>query len=126
MKDHAGCSIINIASVGGFSTSPDLGLYAVLKAALIHMTKQLAAELAPNVRVNAIAPAVIRTDFARILWEGERGDRTARSYPLQRLGEPEDVGEAALYLAAGATWMTGQTLVLDGGGLIAFRTIADE
>jgi NAD(P)-dependent dehydrogenase (short-subunit alcohol dehydrogenase family) len=126
MKEHAGCSIINIASVGGFSTSPDLGLYAVLKAALIHMTKQLAAELAPNVRVNAIAPAVIRTDFARILWEGDRGDRTARSYPLQRLGEPEDVGEAALYLAAGATWMTGQTLVLDGGGLIAFRTIADE
>jgi 3-oxoacyl-[acyl-carrier protein] reductase len=115
------------------STSPgrradvtDLGLYAVLKAGLIHMTMQLAPELAPNVRVNAIAPAVIRTDFARILWEGDRGERTARTYPLQRLGEPEDVGEAALYLTAGATWMTGQTLVLDGGGLIAFRAIHDE
>jgi NAD(P)-dependent dehydrogenase (short-subunit alcohol dehydrogenase family) len=126
MKANAGCSIINIASVGGFKTSPDLGLYAVLKAALIHMTRQLAAELAPNVRVNAIAPAVIRTDFARILWEGERGERTAKTYPMQRLGEPEDIGEAALYLAAGASWMTGQTLVLDGGGLIAFTTDGDE
>jgi NAD(P)-dependent dehydrogenase (short-subunit alcohol dehydrogenase family) len=125
MKDHSDGNIINIASVGGFSTSPDLGLYAVLKAGLIHMTKQLAAELAPNVRVNAIAPAVIRTDFARILWDGERGDQTARTYPLRRLGEPEDVGQAAVYLAAGATWMTGQTLVLDGGGLIAFRPTPD-
>jgi NAD(P)-dependent dehydrogenase (short-subunit alcohol dehydrogenase family) len=122
MKEHEGCSIINIASVGGFKTSAALGLYAVLKAALIHMTKQLAAELAPNVRVNAIAPAVIRTDFARILWEGERGQATARRYPLRRLGEPEDIGEAALYLTAGASWMTGQTLVLDGGGLVAFDT----
>ena len=126
MKAHGDCSIINVASVGGFATSSNLGLYGVLKAALIHMTKQLAAELAPNVRVNALAPAVIRTDFARILWEGERGERTARAYPLQRLGEPEDIGEAALYLAAGATWMTGQTLVLDGGTLVAFRTVGDE
>jgi NAD(P)-dependent dehydrogenase (short-subunit alcohol dehydrogenase family) len=126
MKDHGDCSIINIASVGGYGTSPNLGLYAVLKAALIHMTKQLAAELAPNVRVNALAPAVIKTDFARILWEGEAGERTAKTYPLQRLGEPADIGEAALYLAAGASWMTGQTLVLDGGGLIAFRGGADE
>jgi len=126
MKDNAGCSIINIASVGGFATSPDLGLYAVLKAGLIHMTKQLAAELAPNVRVNALAPAVIRTDFARILWEGERGAKTAQAYPLKRLGETEDIGEAALFLAAGAGWMTGQTLVFDGGSLIAFRATADE
>ena len=126
MKDHSGCSIINIASVGGYKTSPQLGVYGVLKAALIHMTAQLAAELAPNVRVNALAPAVIRTDFARILWEGEAGVQAARSYPLQRLGEPEDIGEAALYLAAGATWMTGQTLVLDGGGLISFGGAAAE
>jgi NAD(P)-dependent dehydrogenase (short-subunit alcohol dehydrogenase family) len=126
MKDHEGCSVINIASVGGFKTSPHLGLYAVLKAALIHMTKQLAAELAPNVRVNAIAPAVIRTDFARILWEGDRGEQTAKAYPLRRLGEPEDVGEAAVYLTAGASWMTGQTLVLDGGGLVAFSALDSE
>jgi NAD(P)-dependent dehydrogenase (short-subunit alcohol dehydrogenase family) len=119
MKDHDGCSIINIASVGGYKTSSNLGLYGVLKAALIHMTQQLASELAPNVRVNALAPAVIRTDFARILWEGEAGVKAAASYPLKRLGEPSDVGEAAVYLAAGASWMTGQTLVLDGGALIA-------
>ena len=126
MKDHDGCSIINIASVGGYKTSAQLGVYGVLKAALIHMTAQLAAELAPNVRVNALAPAVIRTDFARILWEGEAGVKAAAAYPLKRLGEPEDIGEAALYLAAGATWMTGQTLVLDGGGLISFRGGDDE
>jgi NAD(P)-dependent dehydrogenase (short-subunit alcohol dehydrogenase family) len=78
------------------------------------------------VRVNALAPAVIRTDFARILWEGDRGPQTARTYPLQRLGEPEDIGEAALYLAAGASWMTGQTLVLDGGALIAHGGDVDE
>jgi NAD(P)-dependent dehydrogenase (short-subunit alcohol dehydrogenase family) len=119
MKDHDGCSIINIASVGGYKTSSNLGLYGVLKAALIHMTQQLASELAPNVRVNALAPAVIRTDFARILWEGEAGVKAAASYPLKRLGEPEDIGEAAVFLAAGASWMTGQTLVLDGGALIA-------
>ncbi len=119
MKDHDGCSIINIASVGGYKTSSNLGLYGVLKAALIHMTQQLASELAPNVRVNALAPAVIRTDFARILWEGEAGVKAAASYPLKRLGEPSDIGEAAVYLAAGASWMTGQTLVLDGGALIA-------
>ena len=125
MKDHAGCSVVNIASVGGYKTSPNLGLYGVLKAGFIHMTRQLAAELAPNVRVNALAPAVIRTDFARILWEGEVGARTARTYPLQRLGEPSDIGEAALYLTAGATWMTGQTLTLDGGALIAFGPAND-
>ncbi len=119
MKDHDGCSIINIASVGGYKTSSNLGLYGVLKAALIHMTQQLASELAPNVRVNALAPAVIRTDFARILWEGEAGVKAAASYPMKRLGEPADIGEAAVYLAAGASWMTGQTLVLDGGALIA-------
>ncbi len=125
MQDHAGCSIINIASVGGYKTSSNLGVYAVLKAALIHMTQQLAAELGPNVRVNALAPAVVRTDFARILWEGERGNQVAQAYPLKRLGEPSDIGEAAVFLAAGASWMTGQTLVLDGGNLVAFPTSPD-
>jgi len=126
MKDHDGCSIINIASVGGYKTSSNLGLYGVLKAALIHMTQQLASELAPNVRVNALAPAVIRTDFARILWEGEAGVRAAASYPMKRLGEPSDIGEAAVYLAAGASWMTGQTLVLDGGALISADGAGEE
>ena len=124
MKEHGG-SVINISSVGGLATNPVLGVYDVTKAALIHATQQLAAELAPQVRVNAIAPGLIKTDFARLLWEGDRGAEVAKAYPLQRLGEPEDIAGAALYLAAETgSWMTGQTLVLDGGGLIGFRTIA--
>ncbi|MDY7106382.1 MAG: SDR family oxidoreductase [Actinomycetota bacterium] len=120
MRDHGGC-VINIASVGGFKTSSQLGVYAVFKAALVHLTRQLGAELGPGTRVNCIAPGLIKTDFARILWEGERGEAVAQRYPLGRLGEPEDIGRAALFVAAGATWMTGQTLVLDGGELVRFE-----
>ena len=120
MKEHGGV-VINISSVGGLATNSLLGLYNVTKAALIHMTKQLAAELGPKVRVNAIAPGLIRTDFAKVLWEGERGAQVAQVYPLKRLGEPEDVAAAAVYLAAdSASWITGHTIVLDGGGIIAF------
>jgi NAD(P)-dependent dehydrogenase (short-subunit alcohol dehydrogenase family) len=125
MKDSdGGCSIINISSVGGLSTNEILGVYDVTKSALLHLTRQLAAELGTKVRVNAIAPGLIRTDFARVLWEGDRGDQVAKAYPLTRLGEPEDIAYAALYLASDAgSWMTGQTLVLDGGGLIGFGRI---
>ncbi len=122
MRDHGG-SVLNIASVGGFTTSGSLGVYCVFKAALIHMTKQLAAELGPQVRVNCIAPGLIRTDFAKILWEGDRGPKVADIYPLKRLGEPEDIGEAALFLSAAASWMTGHTMVLDGGELIRITEI---
>ena len=98
-----------------------LGVYDITKAALIHMTKQLAAELAPGVRVNAICPGLIKTDFARMLWEGDAGDMVAQQYPLKRLGEVEDIAGAALYLAADTgSWITGQALVLDGGGQIKF------
>jgi NAD(P)-dependent dehydrogenase (short-subunit alcohol dehydrogenase family) len=121
MREHGG-AVINVSSVGGLATNPILGVYDVTKAALIHLTKQLAAELGPGVRVNAVAPGLIKTDFARALWEGEGGDRVAEAYPLKRLGEPEDVAAAALYLASEASsWVTGQTLVLDGGGLIGFN-----
>lgn len=124
MKDHGG-AIVNLSSVGGLATSPVLGVYDVTKAALIHMTKQLAAELAPKVRVNCLAPGLVRTEFARALWEGGRGDRIAQAYPLKRLGEPEDVAGAALFLAAETgRWITGQTWALDGGGLVAFTPIA--
>ncbi len=124
LKENGG-AVIHISSVGGLSTNPILGVYDVTKAALIHLTKQLAAELAPKVRVNAIAPGLIRTDFARALWEGDKGEQVARTYPLERLGEPEDVGAAALYLAddASSGWVTGQTLVLDGGGLVGFSRV---
>jgi NAD(P)-dependent dehydrogenase (short-subunit alcohol dehydrogenase family) len=117
MQEHGG-SVINIASVGGFSTSEALGVYCMFKDALMHMTRQLAAELGPKVRVNCIAPGLIRTDFAKVLWDGPRGQMISDMLPLQRLGEPEDIGEAALYLSAGASWMTGNTLTIDGGELI--------
>ncbi len=121
MKEHGGV-VINISSVGGLMTSPVLGVYDLTKSALIHMTQQLAAELGPKVRVNAICPGLIKTDFARMLWEGEQGDIVAQTYPLKRLGETTDIANAALYLATEAgSWMTGQHLVLDGGGLVAFK-----
>lgn len=124
MSEHGG-SIVNISSVGGLATSPVLGVYDVTKAALIHMTKQLAAELAPKVRVNCLAPGLVRTEFARALWDEGRGEKVAKAYPLKRLGEAEDVAGAALFLAAETgRWITGQTWVLDGGGLIAFGPIA--
>jgi NAD(P)-dependent dehydrogenase (short-subunit alcohol dehydrogenase family) len=121
MKENGG-SIINISSVGGLATNPILGVYDVTKAALLHLTRQLAAELGPKVRVNAIAPGLIKTDFAHALWAEGRGDQVARMYPLKRLGETEDIAEAALFLADGARsgWMTGNTMVIDGGGLVAF------
>ena len=121
LKEDGG-AVINVSSVGGFATSQILGVYDVTKAALIHLTKQLAAELGPGVRVNAVAPGLIKTDFARVLWEGPRGDQVAQSYPLKRLGEPEDVAAAVLYLAddASSGWVTGHTIVLDGGGLVSF------
>jgi NAD(P)-dependent dehydrogenase (short-subunit alcohol dehydrogenase family) len=117
MKEHGG-AVINIASVGGFTTSRDIGIYCIFKSTLIHMTKQLGAELGPGVRVNCIAPGLIRTDFARVLWEGERGAEVSEALPMKRLGEPEDIGRAALFLAADATWMTGQTMIVDGGEII--------
>ena len=121
MKEH-GSVVINISSVGGLSTNPVLGVYDVTKAALIHLTKQLAPELGPKVRVNAICPGLIKTDFARMLWEGDRGDEVAKAYPLGRLGETEDIAAAALWLAADSgSWVTGQAIVLDGGGLVQFR-----
>ncbi len=125
MKDsEGGCSIVNISSVGGLSTNPALGVYDVTKAALLHLTRQLAAGLGPKVRVNAVAPGLIRTDFARILWEGDRGAEVAQMYPLKRLGEPDDIAGAVLFLVAETgSWITGQTIVLDGGGLVSFQKI---
>ena len=108
-------AIVNIASVAGLHPAPGIAYYGVSKAALIGLTVQLAAELAPAVRVNAIAPAVVKTRFAAALYEADEAAATA-NYPLGRLGEPADVGAAAAFLAsADAAWITGQTLVLDGG-----------
>ena len=122
MKEHGG-NIINISSVGAFSTNAILGVYDITKSALIHLTQQLAAELGPNTRVNAICPGLIKTDFARVLWEEGRGDQVAQMYPLKRLGEVEDIAQAALFLATESSdWITGQAIVVDGGGLAGFGT----
>ena len=120
MSEHGG-AVVNIASVGALHTSRILGVYGMSKAALVYQSRQLAAELAPKARVNTILPGLIRTDFARVLWEGERGAEVADSYPMKRLGEPADIANAALYLASDASsWLTGQELVLDGGGTVGF------
>lgn len=117
MKDHGG-SVVNLASVGGMATEPMIGYYNVTKAAVIHLTKQLAAEMAPRVRVNAIAPGLVKTDFARALWQPAE-EAIAAHTPLKRLGEPEDIAGAALFLVSdAASWVTGHTLVVDGGALI--------
>ena len=117
MRDHGGV-VLNVASVGGLRGERGLGVYNVTKAALIHLTKTLAVELAPGVRVNALAPGLVKTEFARALWEPAE-DAAAAHVPLQRLGLPEDIAGAALFLASDAgAWMTGHTLVVDGGALV--------
>ncbi len=117
MADHGG-NILNIASVGGLSVETSIGHYNVTKAALIHLTRTLAADLAPGVRVNAIAPGLVKTEFARALWEPAE-ETIARRMPLRRLGEPDDIAGAALFLVSDlASWITGQTLVVDGGALL--------
>ncbi len=113
-KDNGG-AIVNIASVAGIAPSPFIAAYGVSKAALINLTQQLAHEFAPRVRVNAIAPAVVKTKFAQALYEG-REEEAAASYPLGRLGVPSDIGGAAAFLTSDQSdWVTGQTLVVDGG-----------
>jgi NAD(P)-dependent dehydrogenase (short-subunit alcohol dehydrogenase family) len=113
-----GGSIVNVSSVGAFSPEWGIGWYNVTKAAVIQVTRQLAVELGPGVRVNAIAPGLVKTDFARTLWEG-REEQIARHTPLGRIGRPDDIAAAALFLASdAASWITGQVLVVDGGATL--------
>jgi NAD(P)-dependent dehydrogenase (short-subunit alcohol dehydrogenase family) len=120
MREHGG-SVLFVASVAGLRSSENIGAYGVSKAAVINLTTQLAVELGPTVRVNAVAPAVVKTRFAEALYEGREAE-VAAGYPVGRLGVPSDVGEAAAYLLGeGAGWVTGQTLVLDGGRLSVGR-----
>ncbi|MGO4384740.1 SDR family oxidoreductase [Specibacter sp. RAF43] len=112
-------SVINLSSVSAEVPAAGLGLYGISKAAVSHLTRTLAVELAPDIRVNAVAPAVVKTNFARALYEG-REEHVAASYPLRRLGTPDDVAAAVAFLvSADAGWVTGQVLTLDGGLLNA-------
>lgn len=114
MAENGG-AIVNVASVAGLTVSPFMGAYNISKAALIHLTRQLALEMAPGVRVNAVAPSVVRTRLASALWEHNE-DAAAASHPLQRIGEPEDIAHAVVFLASeSASWITGVTLPVDGG-----------
>ncbi|MGW3460307.1 SDR family oxidoreductase [Streptomyces olivaceoviridis] len=113
-KDNGG-AIVNISSIAGLAPSPFIGAYGVSKAAMINLTQQLAHEFAPKVRVNAIAPGVVKTKFAQALYEN-REEEAAAAYPLGRLGVPSDIGGAAAFLTSEQSdWITGQTLVVDGG-----------
>jgi NAD(P)-dependent dehydrogenase (short-subunit alcohol dehydrogenase family) len=117
MREHGGV-VLNVASLGGIRPSLGIGMYNTSKAALIHMTRQLAVELAPGVRVNAIAPGLVKTHFARALYEHDEAGVAAR-FPLKRLGVSDDVAGAALFLASDASsWVTGELILVDGGGLV--------
>ncbi|TNC22980.1 SDR family oxidoreductase [Amycolatopsis alkalitolerans] len=114
MGEHGG-SVVNVASIAGLRASPGIGMYGISKAAVIRLTMELGAELGPEIRVNAVAPAVVKTRFATALYEGHE-EEVASHYPLKRLGVPEDIaGAVAFLLSDDAGWMTGQTIVLDGG-----------
>ncbi|GAA2342490.1 SDR family oxidoreductase [Saccharopolyspora halophila] len=114
MSEHGG-AVLNVCSVAGLRPSPGIGYYGATKAMLAHMTQELAVELGPTVRVNAIAPAVVKTQFATALY-ADKEDEVAAAYPMQRLGIPSDIsGASAFLLSEEASWITGQILTLDGG-----------
>jgi NAD(P)-dependent dehydrogenase (short-subunit alcohol dehydrogenase family) len=118
MKERREGAIIIVSSVGGLRGSEVIGAYCISKAADMQLARNLAKELGPsNVRVNCIAPGLVKTDFAKALWDTPEGEKRASSgTPLRRLGEPDDLAGAAVYLASRAgAWTTGQTIVVDGG-----------
>ena len=120
MREHGG-AIVNVSSVAALASSPGIGMYGVSKAALSRLTVELATDLGPGIRVNAVAPAVVKTDFAAPLYQN-REEQVAAGYPLKRLGLPEDVAGAVSYLLSdAASWVTGQTIVVDGGVTVTGR-----
>ena len=117
MERGSGC-IVNVASISGMYALTDVPLYSLSKAALLHFTRQAAQHYAPKVRVNAVAPGIVRTRLSEVLWKDQEGE-VAQIMPLGRIGDPADVGDAVAFLASdSASWITGETLVIDGGQLL--------
>jgi len=118
LGEHGGV-VVNVASVGGLRVAFGLGIYNITKAAVIHLTKQLALELGPRgIRVNAVAPGLVKTRFAEALWGNEEIlKRVLESTALGRIGSPEEIGRGVTFLASDdASYMTGEVVVIDGGG----------
>ncbi|CUS44349.1 MAG: SDR family oxidoreductase [Pseudomonadota bacterium] len=118
MRARKSGSIVIISSIGGLRGSPVIGAYCISKAADMQLARNLAVEFGPdNVRVNCIAPGLIKTDFARALWEDEKlAERRNAATPLRRIGNPEEIAGGVVFLASAASaFMTGQTIVIDGG-----------
>ena len=121
MAERGDGAVLIVSSIGGLKGSSSLGTYGLSKAADMALARNLAVEWGPrNVRVNCIAPGLVRTDFARALWENpETYELAVQRYPLRRIGEPDEIAGAAVFLAARAgSFVTGQTLVIDGGATI--------
>lgn len=120
MRERKDGAVIIVSSVGGYKGSTTLGTYSISKAADFQLVRCLAQENGPfNIRVNGLAPGLIKTNFARALWENpETRKRVEATYPLRRLGEPEDIAGTAILLASKAgNYITGQTITIDGGGI---------
>tara|TARA_Y100000593_G_scaffold94349_1_gene192993 strand:- start:496 stop:1227 length:732 start_codon:yes stop_codon:yes gene_type:complete len=117
-KNELSSAIMNICSVGGIAPSQLMGAYNVSKAALIYLTKQLAYELAPKIRVNGVSPAIVKTKLSEVLWQNE--DYAKNLHLLKKLGEPEDIANAVYYMCSEeAGWITGEVLTIDGGFLLS-------
>jgi NAD(P)-dependent dehydrogenase (short-subunit alcohol dehydrogenase family) len=121
MAERGGGSIIIVSSVAGLLGSSMLGVYGISKAADMALARNICVEWGPkNVRANCIAPGLVRTDFAKALWENPQiYQQTVKTYPLRRIGEPDEIAGAAVFLASpSGSFMTGQTIVIDGGGMV--------
>ena len=121
MAERGGGSVIIISSVAGLLGTPVIGVYGVSKAADMALARNICVEWGPkNVRANCIAPGLVRTDFAKALWDNPQiYQQTVKAYPLRRIGEPDEIAGAAVFLAGPAgSFMSGQTIVIDGGGMV--------
>ena len=129
MEARGGGAIVIVSSIGGFKGSVNLGTYAITKAADLQLARNLACEWGPkNIRVNCIAPGLIRTDFARALWEDPVNyKKRTRDTPLKRIGEPDEIAGAAVFLSSAAgSFMSGQHMIIDGGVLAGPPAHSDD